>query len=82
MPPRWPAPMPRPRLRWPAPTIRLRLALLYGAVFLITGAVLLTIGYLLVRNGLRDHHQLATTLRRLGVRARSGRDRGGTLIKL
>ena len=50
----------------PAPTIRLRLALLYGAVFLITGAVLLTIGYLLVRNGLRSHHSLPTTLRRLG----------------
>ena len=53
-------------VRWPAPTIRLRLALLYGAVFLITGAVLLTIGYVLVRNGLRDHHQLTATLRRLG----------------
>lgn len=66
MRPRRPVSIPRPRLRWLAPTIRLRLALLYGAVFLITGAVLLTIGYLLVRNGLRDHHQLATTLRRLG----------------
>jgi signal transduction histidine kinase len=50
----------------PAPTIRLRLALLYGAVFLVTGAVLLTIGYFLVRNGLRDHHQLSQILRRLG----------------
>jgi signal transduction histidine kinase len=50
----------------PAPTIRLRLALLYGAVFLVTGTVLLTIGYLLVRNGLRDHHQLNVTLQRLG----------------
>ncbi len=58
-------PAPR-RRRWPAPTIRLRLALLYGAVFLATGAVLLTVGYVLVRNGLRDHHQLTTTLRRLG----------------
>ncbi|MDQ6836329.1 MAG: HAMP domain-containing protein, partial [Actinomycetota bacterium] len=56
----------RPRRAWPAPTIRLRLALLYGAVFLVTGAVLLTIGYVMVRNGLRDHHQLAATLRRLG----------------
>jgi signal transduction histidine kinase len=54
------------RRAWPAPTVRLRLALLYGAVFLVTGAVLLTIGYLLVRSGLRDHHSLATTLRRLG----------------
>jgi signal transduction histidine kinase len=59
------SPAPR-RRRWPAPTIRLRLALLYGAVFLVTGAVLLTIGYVLVRNGLRGHHQLTATLRRLG----------------
>jgi signal transduction histidine kinase len=50
----------------PAPTIRLRLALLYGAVFLVTGAVLLTIGYVLVRNGLRGHHQLSAILQRLG----------------
>jgi signal transduction histidine kinase len=56
----------RKRRSWPAPTIRLRLALLYGAVFLVTGAVLLTIGYLLVRGGLRDHHQFSATLRRLG----------------
>ena len=56
-----------PRRRpWPAPTIRLRLALLYGAVFLVTGAVLLTIGYLLVRENLHDHHQFNATLRRLG----------------
>jgi signal transduction histidine kinase len=58
-------PLPR-RRAWPAATIRLRLALLYGAVFLITGAVLMTIGYLLVRSGLRDHHSLAATLHRLG----------------
>ena len=49
-----------------APTIRLRLTLMYGAVFLVTGAVLLTIGYLLVRNGLRDHHQITTVAKRLG----------------
>ncbi|MEA2211347.1 MAG: hypothetical protein QOF83_1295 [Solirubrobacteraceae bacterium] len=61
------------RRAWPAPTIRLRLALLYGAVFLITGAVLLTIGYLLVRSGLRDHHSLAATLRRLGKPVSSDR---------
>jgi len=41
---------------WVAPTIRLRLTLLYGTVFLVTGAVLLTIGYLLVRNNLSHHH--------------------------
>jgi signal transduction histidine kinase len=39
-------------MRWPAPTIRLRLTVLYGVVFLITGAVLLTLGYVLVRHNL------------------------------
>ena len=51
---------------WVAPTIRLRLTLLYGTVFLVTGAVLLTIGYLLVRNNLSHHHQLREILARLG----------------
>ena len=59
--------------RFPAPTIRLRLALLYGTVFLITGAVLLTIGYLLVRDGLEDHHQLTVVAARLGRSASSDR---------
>ena len=46
----------RPKLRpeWitqlPPRTVRLRLTLLYGALFLISGAVLLTITYVLVRN--------------------------------
>jgi signal transduction histidine kinase len=52
--------LPRPRsngptdwkFQGPAPTIRLRLTVLYGLVFLITGAVLLTIGYLLVRHNI------------------------------
>jgi signal transduction histidine kinase len=51
-------PRARPRLRpsaeWitrlPPRTVRLRLTLLYGTLFLISGAVLLTITYLLVRN--------------------------------
>ncbi len=38
----------------PAPTIRLRLTVLYGLVFLLTGAVLLSIGYLLVRHNLGE----------------------------
>ncbi len=47
----------------PAPTIRLRLTVAYGLVFLVTGAVLLTIGYLLVRHGIdgfryREHPRL------------------------
>jgi signal transduction histidine kinase len=51
----------RPRLqprseciaRLPPRTVRLRLMLLYGALFLISGAVLLTITYLLVRHASR-----------------------------
>jgi Na+-translocating ferredoxin:NAD+ oxidoreductase RnfD subunit len=35
-------------LRAPKPTARLRLTLLYGALFLLSGAALLTITYLLV----------------------------------
>jgi signal transduction histidine kinase len=41
----------------PAPTIRLRLTVMYGLVFLITGAVLLTIGYALVSDNISAHHQ-------------------------
>ena len=53
-------------LKLPPPTVRLRMTLLYGLVFLITGAVLLTIGYELVRNlnGPRDYHR---ELQRLGL---------------
>jgi signal transduction histidine kinase len=46
----------RPYMDGPAPTIRLRLTVLYGVVFLITGAVLLTIGYALVRNNIHEPH--------------------------
>jgi signal transduction histidine kinase len=34
----------------PRPTVRLRLTLLYAGVFLLTGAALLTVSYILVRN--------------------------------
>jgi signal transduction histidine kinase len=40
----------------PRPTIRLRLTVTYGLVFLLTGGVLLTIGYLLVRSNIGEHH--------------------------
>jgi signal transduction histidine kinase len=43
----------RPGSIWPRPTLRLRLTVTYGLVFLVTGAVLLTIGYLLVRSNIR-----------------------------
>jgi signal transduction histidine kinase len=55
-------------LRRPAPTIRLRLTALYGAVFLVTGAALLTVGYVFVRTNLRTHHSLRAELLRLGIR--------------
>ena len=58
---------PRQR-RTPAPTIRLRLTALYGTVFLITGAALLTVGYVFVRTNLRTHHSLRAELIRLGIR--------------
>jgi signal transduction histidine kinase len=57
-------------MRWPAPTIRLRLTVLYGVVFLITGAVLLTLGYLLVRHNLNAHgnwQSVRQQLQKLGV---------------
>jgi signal transduction histidine kinase len=47
---------PRLPLDGPAPTIRLRLTVLYGLVFLLTGAVLLTTGYALVRHNLGGFH--------------------------
>jgi signal transduction histidine kinase len=53
-------------MRLPAPTLRLRLTVLYGALFLITGAILLTFGYLLVRHNL-DSHFDRTALARLGL---------------
>ena len=57
-------------MRWPAPTIRLRLTVLYGVVFLITGAVLLTLGYLLVRHNLdagANFREVRQQLQRLGL---------------
>jgi two-component system sensor histidine kinase VanS len=41
----------RRMLRLPAPTVRLRLTLLYSALFLVSGVVLLATTYLLFRNG-------------------------------
>ncbi len=57
----------RQLLRLPAHTIRLRLTALYGTVFLITGAALLTLGYVFVRTNLRTHHSLRAELLRLGI---------------
>jgi len=57
----------RASLRLPAPTIRLRLTALYGLVFLVTGAVLLTIGYELVRHNLSSPPNYRHELEKLGL---------------
>jgi signal transduction histidine kinase len=51
----------------PARTIRLRLTALYTAVYLVSGAALLTIGYLLVRSNLHERHSLRAALKRHGL---------------
>jgi len=58
--------VPRRWLRRPAPTIRLRLTALYGTVFLVTGAALLTLGYFFVRKNLVTRPRLRNELARLG----------------
>jgi signal transduction histidine kinase len=45
----------RPQLHLPARTIRLRLTLVYGSLFLLSGAALLTITYFLVRHEYADN---------------------------
>jgi signal transduction histidine kinase len=62
----------RGRVEWPAPTIRLRMTVLYGLMFLVTGAVLLTIGYILVRHNLEQRGNLRADLHKLGISAPSG----------
>lgn len=52
-------------MRW---TIRLRLTALYSVVFLVTGALLLTIGYILVRHNLNTGSDFRQALRKLGLR--------------
>ncbi len=63
----------------PAPTIRLRLTLTYGVVFLITGAVLLTIGYALVRHNVSSPGRFRAELQRLGLAPPSAPFFGHTL---
>jgi signal transduction histidine kinase len=52
-------------MKFRARAIRIRLTLTYGVVFLLTGAVLLTIGYLLVRHNLHARHSLHANARKL-----------------
>ena len=65
------------RIPGPRPTIRLRLTVTYGLVFLITGGVLLTIGYLLVRSNIGGQH----IFRRLGIRPPVGTFSDSSLIR-
>jgi signal transduction histidine kinase len=55
--------------RWrragPARTVRFRLTATYGVVFLLTGAVLLTIGYALVRHNIDAHEDFGKAYRHL-----------------
>jgi signal transduction histidine kinase len=48
-------------------TIRLRLTLIYGGVFLVSAAALLTLGYLLVRHNLDRHHTFRDEITGLGA---------------
>jgi signal transduction histidine kinase len=69
----WRARRLRPRIAGPSPTIRLRLTVLYGLVFLVTGAVLLTIGYILVHDNISgQHHYHEAVLRQLGLAPPAG----------
>lgn len=60
----------------PARTIRLRLTALYATVFLISGAALLTVGYLVVRRNLDGRHPLHAALARLGLHPVPGTEFG------
>jgi signal transduction histidine kinase len=52
-------------MKFRARAIRMRLTLTYGSVFLLTGAVLLTVGYLLVRHNLDARHPFHNNARKL-----------------
>lgn len=68
-------PYPSGRLRLPHGTIRLRLTLLYGALFLVSGAALLTVTYLLVE------HEYTQNGAKLFV-VSSGRASGGVSVSI
>ena len=48
-------------------TIRLRLTALYGSVFLVFSAGLLTVGYLVAHSTLQEHRPLHEAIKRLGL---------------
>jgi signal transduction histidine kinase len=54
-------------MRQRARTIRLRLTLIYGGVFLVSSAALLTVGFLLVRHNLDHRHSFRSEVVGLGT---------------
>jgi signal transduction histidine kinase len=54
-------------MRLRARTIRLRLTLIYGGVFLVSSAALLTVGYMLVRHNLHQDHGFRSEVVGLGA---------------
>jgi signal transduction histidine kinase len=54
-------------MRLRARTIRMRLTLIYGSVFLVSSAALLTVGFLLVRHNLDHHHSFRSEVVGLGA---------------
>jgi signal transduction histidine kinase len=64
----------RPHWHLPGRTVRLRLTLLYGALFLVSGAVLLAITYLLVARQYTGNNEI------FGIAVQAGRDGSGTSI--
>jgi len=68
-------------LRLPTPTIRLRLTLVYGALFLACGTALLTITYFLVRGQYTGNFFITSGRAGLIAVGTSLRDQGGTVIQ-
>jgi signal transduction histidine kinase len=64
-----PAPAPGPRLRLPRRTVRLKFTLLYGALFLVSGAALLAVTYVLVSKSMP---MAATTHQASGITGSAG----------
>ena len=69
-------PIPRAWRTRPSRTIRLRLTALYGGMFLVSSAALLTVGYVVVHRTLTEHHPMLDALRKLGLHPRSAYEYG------
>ncbi len=63
-------------LRWPRPTARLRLALMYTSLFVVTGAALLGVSYLLVQHRERGPATAARIICQGSITGQSGSGSG------